>query len=188
MTVSTAQTLPQFNAIKYQTKDGENITATKNNGIVTLVGDKNGIRQMPVEQFMKELPNEIPPLEAVPEKDEVTFKAKRVDEPPKKYIEEYKVEASKAKKFWVGFASLVCPGLGQAINGDWGRGILHNLAMWTSIIGGAGLTLLTLTFKKPLGIATAVASVAAFLTNGICSAVNAAKNATTKVRVEKNEA
>ena len=36
-----------FTTIKYKTQDGENVTATKNNGIVTLSGDKKGVRQRP---------------------------------------------------------------------------------------------------------------------------------------------
>lgn len=60
-----------FTTIKYTTKDGEQITATKNNGIVTLVGDKNGTRQMPLEDFKKELLSNLPAdaLEKSPQKD-----------------------------------------------------------------------------------------------------------------------
>ena len=42
-----------FNAIKYVTSYGEKCTATKNNGIVTIQGDKNGVRQMEFSEFMK---------------------------------------------------------------------------------------------------------------------------------------
>ena len=72
-----AVTKPQpFTTIKYTTKDGENISATKNNGIVTLVGDKNGVRQMPLEDFKKELVENLPQvaLEKTPEKDIVEIK------------------------------------------------------------------------------------------------------------------
>ena len=51
--VSAPKALPQFTTIKYTTKDGENITATKKDGVVTLSGDKNGVRQMPLEDFVK---------------------------------------------------------------------------------------------------------------------------------------
>ncbi len=62
-----------FTTIKYKTQDGENVTATKNNGIVTLSGDKKGVRQMPIDEFMKnELPK-IAPLEKTPAKDTVEF-------------------------------------------------------------------------------------------------------------------
>lgn len=65
--------LPHFTTLKYTTKDGENISATKNNGVVTLVGDKNGVRQMPMEDFKKELVTNVaqPKLEKSPEKDTV---------------------------------------------------------------------------------------------------------------------
>ena len=46
--------LKPFTAFTYKTTDGETITATKNNGIVTLNGDKKGVRQMPLEDFKKE--------------------------------------------------------------------------------------------------------------------------------------
>lgn len=42
-----------FNAIQFTTSSGENCVATKNNGIVTIQGDKNGIRQMSYDEFMK---------------------------------------------------------------------------------------------------------------------------------------
>ena len=47
----------QFSTINY-VKDGEKISATKQGTTVTLIGDKNGARQMPLQDFMqKELPN-----------------------------------------------------------------------------------------------------------------------------------
>lgn len=62
-----------FTTIKYTTKDGENITATKKDGVVTLSGDKNGVRQMPLEEFKKELIASLPQttLEKTPAKDTV---------------------------------------------------------------------------------------------------------------------
>ena len=51
--------------------------------------------------------------------------------------------------------------------------------------GALPLSILALATKKPLGIAALVATSGAFLVNSISSIVNAAKNATTKVRVEK---
>lgn len=66
-----------FTTIKYKTQDGENVTATKNNGIVTLSGDKKGVRQMPIDEFMKnELPK-IAPLEKTPAKDTVEISTKK---------------------------------------------------------------------------------------------------------------
>jgi hypothetical protein len=70
--VEAVSSLKPFTTVQYTTKDGEHISATKNNGIVTLVGDKNGTRQMPLEDFMKnELVNNVKPLERTPEKDTV---------------------------------------------------------------------------------------------------------------------
>lgn len=74
--------LPKFTTVKYTAKDGENITATKNNGVVTLVGEKSGVRQMPVEDFIK---NELPKdgnkviLEKSPDSDTVIIKNKNTD-------------------------------------------------------------------------------------------------------------
>ncbi len=74
--------LPKFTTVKYTAKDGENITATKNNGVVTLVGEKSGVRQMPVEEFIK---NELPKdgnkvvLEKSPDSDTVIIKNKNTD-------------------------------------------------------------------------------------------------------------
>ncbi len=52
--------LQKFTSFRYKTIDGENIVVTKNNGVVTLVGDKNGVRQMPLDTFMKELERTLP--------------------------------------------------------------------------------------------------------------------------------
>lgn len=71
--------LPTFTTVKYTTKDGENITATKKDGMVTLVGDKNGVRQMPIDDFVKkELVENIEniKLENSPEKDTVELSTK----------------------------------------------------------------------------------------------------------------
>lgn len=65
---------PKFTTIAYQTKDGENVSATKKDGVVTLVGDKNGTRQMELDKFVKEeLTNNVKniKLENAPEKDTV---------------------------------------------------------------------------------------------------------------------
>lgn len=67
--------LPKFTTIKYVTKDGENCQATKNNGVVTVVGDKNGVRQLPQDEFMKEFVQTLPKvnLEKTPKADTVAF-------------------------------------------------------------------------------------------------------------------
>lgn len=67
--------LPHFTTVKYVTKDGENCTATKQNGVVTVVGDKNGVRQMPLDDFMADLVQNLPKvnLENSPKQDTVSF-------------------------------------------------------------------------------------------------------------------
>ena len=64
-----------FTTIQYVTKDGEKCTATKNNGVVTVQGDKNGVRQIPLNDFIKELATTLPKvdLEKTPNKDTVSF-------------------------------------------------------------------------------------------------------------------
>lgn len=77
--ISAQKALPQFTTIKYTTKDGENITATKKDRIVTLSGDKNGIRQMPIDDFVKkELVENLQnvKLENSPEADTVDISTK----------------------------------------------------------------------------------------------------------------
>lgn len=68
--VSTAAP-KQFTTVQYNTKDGETITATKKDGVVTLVGDKSGVRKMPIEDFKKEFVANVPHLEKTPAKDTV---------------------------------------------------------------------------------------------------------------------
>ena len=68
--VSTAAP-KQFTTVQYNTKDGETITATKKDGVVTLVGDKSGVRKIPIEDFKKELVANVPHLEKTPAKDTV---------------------------------------------------------------------------------------------------------------------
>ena len=67
------ESLPKFSVVKYKTTDGENIVATKNNGVVTLVGDKKGVRQMPLDKFMKEFIATLPKMERSPNADIATF-------------------------------------------------------------------------------------------------------------------
>ena len=67
--------LAPFTTVKYVTKDGENCTATKNNGVVTVVGDKTGTRQLPLDKFMEEFVATLPKvnLENTPKADTVAF-------------------------------------------------------------------------------------------------------------------
>lgn len=72
MVEAVSTTAPkQFTTVQYNTKDGETITATKKDGVVTLVGDKSGVRKMPIEDFKKELVANVPHLEKTPAKDTV---------------------------------------------------------------------------------------------------------------------
>lgn len=67
--------LKPFEIIKYTTSQGENCTATKKDGIVTIQGDKNGIRQMPLDKFMNDFINDQSKktLERQPDSDKVSF-------------------------------------------------------------------------------------------------------------------
>lgn len=87
-----------FTTIKYKTQDGENVTATKNNGIVTLSGDKKGVRQMPIDEFMKnELPK-IAPLEKTPAKDTVEISTKKPEAEVKADAKDESKEPAVGKK------------------------------------------------------------------------------------------
>ncbi len=90
-----------FTTVNYVTKDGEHISATKNNGIVTLVGDKNGTRQMPVDEFMKEFVKTLPVINDAPKMDTVEISSKpTVNAPaataPKSEVDEKPQEAKTA--------------------------------------------------------------------------------------------
>lgn len=68
------------------------------------------------------------------------------------YIVTYDADASTSKKWGVGLASAVLPGLGQAINGQWGKGIgffvgnvaLQALQMVAALNGKSGLAFVSL--------------------------------------------
>lgn len=97
---SAQQPVQSFTTLKYTTKDGEQITATKQDGIVTLSGDKNGVRQMPLEDFIKkELVENLKEikLEKSPEADTVELSTATTNaKPPElKYAEDSNVETSK---------------------------------------------------------------------------------------------
>ncbi|MBR6098936.1 hypothetical protein IKP85_04245 [bacterium] len=91
---------PTFTTIQFITKDGEKCTATKNNGIVTVQGDKNGIRQVPVEQFMKELVETLPKnvdLARTPAKDTVQFSGNETAANPNETKAEVNIEETNNK-------------------------------------------------------------------------------------------
>ena len=65
-----------FSTIQYQTSYGEKCVATKQDGVVTINGDKNGVRQMSLPDFMQSFIKDQSKvsLERTPQKDSVTFK------------------------------------------------------------------------------------------------------------------
>lgn len=71
--------LKPFDAIKYTTSYGENCVATKKDGVVTIQGDKNGVRQMPLDEFMQVFIKDQQKvnLERTPQKDTVSFSGKK---------------------------------------------------------------------------------------------------------------
>lgn len=115
----SVQAKPTFTTIQFVTKDGEKCTATKNNGIVTVSGDKNGVRQLPVDQFMKELIETLPKnvnLERTPNKDKVQFSgneepAKTEPDAADKAIDETNKKLNK-KYFGIAAAALAVVGTG----------------------------------------------------------------------------
>ena len=105
--MAVEKTLPHFTTIIYKTSDGENCSATKNNGVVTIQGDKNGVRQMPLDDFMPyfiEDQSKIK-LDKTPQKDTVSFSGNNTT-PEKK--------TGGSGKAW---ASVFIPGLGQFLDG-----------------------------------------------------------------------
>lgn len=101
--VSTAAP-KQFTTVQYNTKDGETITATKKDGVVTLVGDKSGVRKMPIEDFKKELVANVPHLEKTPAKDTVEISKdptevqdKNAKTPAEAKVKDAKVDSKEVK-------------------------------------------------------------------------------------------
>ena len=88
--------LKHFQAIKYTTSSGENCVATKNNGIVTIEGDKNGVRQMKQDEFMKQFVEDQSKktLERTPAKDTVSFSG------ISKITNSISPDVSKVNNFW----------------------------------------------------------------------------------------
>ena len=50
----------QFTTLRYTTKTGENVVATRRGNVVTLVGDKSGVQQLPMDQFMRKMVTDLP--------------------------------------------------------------------------------------------------------------------------------
>ena len=85
----------------------------------------------------------------------------KVVELPDRYVETYRSEASSGKKWGVGIASACISGLGQAINGEWGKAL--------AFFGGSLLA----------GFVFPIASIPI----GIWSIVDAVKNASSEQQV-----
>ena len=67
-----------FTTIQFRTSSGENCTAQKDNGVVTIQGDKYGVRKMPVNDFMNAfVKDQTNKLERTPDKDVVSFSGKK---------------------------------------------------------------------------------------------------------------
>jgi len=74
MTNAVSSVAP-FTTIQYE-KNGEKLTATKNNGLVTITNEAGQTRQMPLREFLTTELSKIGPLEKSPEKDTVEITAK----------------------------------------------------------------------------------------------------------------
>ena len=118
------------------------------------------------------------------------FKAKQVtnNEPTvidkgSYYEKTYTSEASTGKKWGVGLASAFCPGLGQAINGQWGKGIgffLGTGALYVAGVLSGAIGASSDKAAKGLGAMAALLLGATGL--AITSIVDAVKNAKSEVK------
>lgn len=50
----------QFTTLRYTTKTGENVVATRRGNVVTIVGDQSGVQQLPMDQFMRKMVTDLP--------------------------------------------------------------------------------------------------------------------------------
>ena len=119
--------LAPFTTINYVTKDGEHCTATKNNGVVTVVSDKNGVKQLPLDKFMKEFIEVLPKkgLENSPSMDTVSFSGNE-------QAAETKTVESKPESEPI-----------QSDNGKVSKGVIATIATAGTALIGAGIYLLT---------------------------------------------
>lgn len=124
--------IQNLNAVAYKTADSVTDTVTRQNGIDALTSDKNS---MPIEN--PEYAS-VSKLERTPDTDTVSFSDsnKTINETET----ETPKEASTAKKVGVGIASSLIPGLGQAINGQWGKaaGFFFGETAAISLLGAVG--------------------------------------------------
>lgn len=97
-----------------------------------------------------------------------------IKEHPNYYELTYETEASTGKKWGVGLGSAFLPGLGQAINGQWGKG----LGFFASNIAIRAMAILPMMRGK---MPSPIAGIATFGL-GIWSIVDAVKNAKDEVK------
>ena len=109
--------IKNFNEITNKTANSEK-AANNKDSVVKQNNDKNA----ELEEFKKGLKETAPELEKTPSADTVSFldDKKEVKENQKTEEDDEK-KASTLKKCLVGLASLLIPGSGQAINGQWGK-------------------------------------------------------------------
>ena len=138
-------TVKPFNDVVLKTQNSETVNATKNNVVTTMSYDKSGVSQKEIEDFKKEFTTKTPKLERIPSVDTVSFSGND------KTLEgnKLKEEASSGKKWGVGIASFLIPGLGQAINGEWGKALGF-------LAGRIGISLALGFACPPLAIATSL--------------------------------
>lgn len=114
---------------------------------------------------------------------QVTNKEPTVVDKGSYYEKTYTSEASKGKKWGVGLASAFCPGLGQAINGQWGKGIGFFLGYGALYAAGMMSGVIGMGSNKPTkGIGAMLALCTGALGLGIGSIVDAVKNAKSEVK------
>jgi len=107
-----------------------------------------------------------------------------------KYIT-YKTEATTGKKWGVGIASFLMPGVGQAINNQWGKGVGFFAlgAFLPPLIGtltgyGSMMSVIRNNGKAPkIAVFGALAAIVAALGSRIWATVDAVKNAKSKIDV-----
>ena len=114
---------------------------------------------------------------------------KSIREYPDRYLYTYEEPASTGKKVGVGVASYFMPGLGQAINGQWGKALgFFAASIGTAIVSGVATVIPML--LKPNAARNAIKStlsavigVAALIGIDIWSIVDAVKNAKTNKEI-----
>lgn len=106
-----------------------------------------------------------------------------VEQYPNYKVVTMKTEASTGKKWGVGIASAICPGLGQAVNGEWGKAVAFFAAgaILPTIIGTVAGGVARLKSSRMASITAATLSMFAIATGStVWSIVDAVKNTGTK--------